>query len=216
MSTKRNAKRPNWVFGPPPLLEGEDAAAYDELLTFICNAVKPIDFIEEIWARDLTDLAWSFFRLRRIQAAFLTAKVSENTSKAADEEAASLAEAEAQLMQGAEKEEMDRLLHDNSLSWQELVSQNPQANQRFQKIWTSVKSNLDMDLIQAKVMIHEIDTIERIEHLITVTEQRFAAILREIDRHRVMVRHRGRHVHDFEEVSVKRPKIRKIIHKKVA
>jgi hypothetical protein len=32
------------LFGPPPLLEGEDTAAYDELLARISGAVKPADF----------------------------------------------------------------------------------------------------------------------------------------------------------------------------
>jgi hypothetical protein len=31
------------VFGPPLVLEEEDAAAYDELLARVCVAVKPID-----------------------------------------------------------------------------------------------------------------------------------------------------------------------------
>ena len=30
-------------FGPPLLLEGEDAAAYDQLLTRICAAVNPVE-----------------------------------------------------------------------------------------------------------------------------------------------------------------------------
>lgn len=219
MSSKRNAasrsKALNRVFGPPPLLEGEDAAAYDEVLTHISNDVKPIDFIEEIWVRDLTDLAWSLFRLRRILAAFLSAKVSDDASEAGVEKATSLAEAESQLMEGAEKEEMNRLLHD-SLSWEELVKQNPRANEKFQEIWQSAMSNLNMDLIQAKVMLHEIDTIERIDHLMMLAEQRFFAILREIDRHRVMVKQRDRDVRDFQEAESQTVNPKKITHKQVA
>jgi hypothetical protein len=37
------------IFGPPPLIEGEDAAAYDELLVRISAAVKPADILEDIW-----------------------------------------------------------------------------------------------------------------------------------------------------------------------
>ena len=37
------------LFGPPPLLEGEDAAAYDQLLARIYAAVKPLDIIYEIF-----------------------------------------------------------------------------------------------------------------------------------------------------------------------
>ena len=36
------------LFGPPPVIEGEDAAAYDQLLARICAAVKPVDVIYEI------------------------------------------------------------------------------------------------------------------------------------------------------------------------
>jgi hypothetical protein len=33
------------LFGPPPLLEGEDPAAYDELAARVFSAVQPTDFI---------------------------------------------------------------------------------------------------------------------------------------------------------------------------
>jgi len=41
------------LFGLPPLLEGEDAAAYDQLLARICAAVKPVDIIDEIMRRKI-------------------------------------------------------------------------------------------------------------------------------------------------------------------
>jgi hypothetical protein len=41
------------LFGPPPLIEGEDAAAYDQLLARICAAVKPVDIIDEIFITDV-------------------------------------------------------------------------------------------------------------------------------------------------------------------
>jgi hypothetical protein len=55
------------LFGPPPLIEGEDAAAYDELLLRISAAVKPADILEDIWVREIVDLVWSAFRLRRFK-----------------------------------------------------------------------------------------------------------------------------------------------------
>src|SRR5262252_7898597 len=60
------------VFGPPPLLVGEDPAAYDELLLRVSTAVKPVDFLEEIWVRDVVDLTWEIFRLRRLKAGFIS------------------------------------------------------------------------------------------------------------------------------------------------
>jgi hypothetical protein len=44
------------LFGPPPLIEGEDAAAYDQLLARICAAVKPVDIIDEIFIADVSAL----------------------------------------------------------------------------------------------------------------------------------------------------------------
>jgi hypothetical protein len=55
------------IFGPAPLIEGEDAAAYAELLVRISAAVKPADILEDIWVREIVDLVWSAFRLRRFK-----------------------------------------------------------------------------------------------------------------------------------------------------
>ena len=41
------------LFGPPPVIEGEDAAAYEQLLARICAAVKPVDIIEQIFIADV-------------------------------------------------------------------------------------------------------------------------------------------------------------------
>jgi hypothetical protein len=54
------------VFGPPLLLEGEDAAAYDALCARICAAVKPVDTIEEIFVNGLIALQWEILRWRRL------------------------------------------------------------------------------------------------------------------------------------------------------
>jgi hypothetical protein len=56
------------VFGSPPVLPGEDVAAYENLHARIAAAVKPKDFLEEIWIRDVLDLTWECLRLRGITA----------------------------------------------------------------------------------------------------------------------------------------------------
>jgi hypothetical protein len=78
--TKRRAKstshpdggRQVAPFGPPPLIEGEDTQAYDEILTQISSAVKPADILEDIWVRDIVDLVWEALRLRRLKANLMT------------------------------------------------------------------------------------------------------------------------------------------------
>src|SRR5262245_29067373 len=61
------------LFGPPPLFDGENTESYDELLARISAAVKPADILEEIWVRDIVDLAWEALRLRKLKANLMTA-----------------------------------------------------------------------------------------------------------------------------------------------
>jgi len=204
------------LFGPPPLLEGEDPAAYDEIVARVSGAVGPTDFIEEIWARDLVDVAWGIFRLRRIEAAFLTEEISEVVNDKASE----LAEADPELMEGSEKEKesMQRLLDsDSELSWEERVAQNPRAIEKFQEFWESARSTLDMNEIQANVMINNLEKVERIERLIMIAEGRLDDIIREIDRHRIMQnRHKVVDVEQAEFTTAKPKSIVRRITKKVA
>ena len=68
---------PNRVsfFGPPPLVEGEDRRAYEELLLRFFAAVNPADLFEEIWTRDILDNSWQVLQMRRWKASLLTAKM---------------------------------------------------------------------------------------------------------------------------------------------
>jgi hypothetical protein len=65
------------LFGAPPLIGREDAAAYDALSARIAGAVAPADVLEEMWVRDVVDLAWETLRLRRLKALLLTAAAPE-------------------------------------------------------------------------------------------------------------------------------------------
>ena len=51
------------LFGRPPLLTGEDPAAYDELFAGIRAAVNPIDTVADVVA-----LQWEVLRWRRLKS----------------------------------------------------------------------------------------------------------------------------------------------------
>jgi hypothetical protein len=59
------------LFGSPQLLEGEDAAAYDELLARVRAAVKPVDVIEEMFIADAVFLEWEVLRWRRLKLSLM-------------------------------------------------------------------------------------------------------------------------------------------------
>jgi hypothetical protein len=65
------------LFGPPLLLEGEDAAAYDQLLARICAAVKPADVIDEMFVADVVSLEWEVLRWRRLKWSLIRARANE-------------------------------------------------------------------------------------------------------------------------------------------
>jgi hypothetical protein len=60
-----SAHAPNGVWMAPTPIRGKRLAA-----------VKSKDFLEEIWVRDVADLSWDVFRLRRIKAKFWTSQVA--------------------------------------------------------------------------------------------------------------------------------------------
>jgi hypothetical protein len=64
---------PPWrrLFGPPNILVGEDAAAYEELLARIRSALKPGDTIEEMFVADVVWLEWDVLRLRRLKGSLI-------------------------------------------------------------------------------------------------------------------------------------------------
>jgi hypothetical protein len=172
------------LFGSPPIIEGEKAKDYRKLLQRVFEAIEPADFIEEIWARDLADVTWSMFRLRRS----LTAMLNDEVWDKVNDDASSRAEKEAsKLLEGTEKEEMDRLLDtDSELDWDERVAKYPRANDKFQALWSKAKSDLNFDLIQARVITQNLEKIERIEALIASAQRRIDEVIRELDRHRVI------------------------------
>ncbi len=62
------------LFGPPLLLEGEDAAAYDQLLARICEVVKPEDVFDEMFIADVVYLEWEVLRWRRLKSSLIRAR----------------------------------------------------------------------------------------------------------------------------------------------
>jgi hypothetical protein len=151
------------LFGPPPLLEGEDTAAYDEFLVRISGALKPADILEEIWVRDVVDLVWEAFRLRRLKANLMTAVAHEGLREILEtlidwSDAKDLAQAWARRERGAIKQ-VDELL---------------------------ASAGLTMDAVMAQTLSLKLDDIDRIDRMIANAEGRRNAILREVDRHRTI------------------------------
>ena len=59
------------LFGQPQVLEGEDPAAYNELLARICDAINPADTIEEIFIADVVSSEWEVLRWTRLKVSLI-------------------------------------------------------------------------------------------------------------------------------------------------
>jgi hypothetical protein len=53
------------------LLQGEDVAAYDDLLGRVWAAIKPVDIIDEMFIADVVSLEWEVLRWRRLKSSLM-------------------------------------------------------------------------------------------------------------------------------------------------
>ena len=157
------ARRLAWL-GPPPLFEGGDAAAYDERLARIAEAMKPEDIFVELWARDIADLDWEVSRLRRLQASLMTAAAHEGLQRILEPLLESFPD-QVQLVR----------------AWS---ARDKAAIKRVDELLAS--AGLTMDAVMAQTLCTYLDEFERIARMIASAEARRDAILHEV------VQHRGR------------------------
>jgi hypothetical protein len=146
---------------PPPLIKGEDGASYDELLARISGSLKPGDILEEIWVRDVVDLTWDVFRLRRLKAHLLRADAHQG-----------MAELIGPLLK------WDHTFR-TAVGW----SMGEEAAVKTVEA-TLAAAGLTVDAAAALTFARRIHEIERIDRMTMAAEARRSAILREIERHR--------------------------------
>jgi antitoxin component HigA of HigAB toxin-antitoxin module len=162
-------------FGPPPLLEGEDPALYDELVGRMCAAVKPVDMIDELFVADVVSLEWEILRWRRLKVGLLQGSLHEvlqhfflnrrlDYEAYAEDFAAALAENLAEIL--PESPEKDRAEEANELAHRYARSQ-PDAIKKVRQLLKA--AGLDADQILDQILEQAKD-------------QRAAALVREYAR----------------------------------
>src|SRR5262245_51718677 len=149
------------LFGPPPLLDGEDPKIYDQLLAQVSTTVMPEDILEDIWVRDVVDLTIEVLRLRRLKASLMTANAYKG-----------LTETLTPLVGWSQAETLAE-------GW---AARKADVVEEVNKALAS--DGLTTDSILAQTFSFKLNDIERIEHMMALAEARRNATLREIDRHR--------------------------------
>ena len=181
--------------------QGEDFAAYDELLARVSGGVKPADIVEEIWVRDIVDLTWEIFRWSRVKADLVAQAVQGELEHAL----------EPHIPMRPTKNEYGVAIKAIPQSFYKLLekwtARDPAAISKVEKLLAS--TNLTMETVIHRAFAEEIEKIERIDRLIASYESRRNAILREIHRRRApfaqILRNTVRDIEATEFVTV-RPK----------
>jgi hypothetical protein len=151
------------IFGPLPLIAGEDSAHFDELVARLFAAVRPKNVLEEMIVRDVGYHDWEMSRLRRMKSGlFATGLQPSLVAKLIS--APKMTESKARDLA------------------QRFVAGDPSAVKEVDKVLSSM--GLTMDAITAHTMTVRLHDFAAIERLNASHEARRHAALRELDRHR--------------------------------
>jgi hypothetical protein len=151
------------------VLENEDPEAYEEIVARISAAVKPADFLEEIWVRDVVALVWEAFRLRRLKTCLMDTAAPGGLARVFSSFLPSTT------------------VHEIAAGWA------ARDGKRVKQVEGLLdQTGLTMEHIIAEALADRIDDFERIDRMIARVEQRRSAMLREVDRHRASLASRLR------------------------
>jgi hypothetical protein len=155
---RTEVRRRDWA-GEPGLMLGEDAQGYDELLAQVRRALTSRDVMEEMWIRDVVDLAWDVFRLRRMKANLLRVRARD-----------------------AIREVISPLVRD---SWKLADKWHARDEAAVRTVEAMLRSaGMSMDTVMAATLGQQIDHVAQIEAMIAHAEVRRGVALREVERYR--------------------------------
>jgi hypothetical protein len=188
------------LFGPPLLVEGEDAAAYDELLGRVCAAVQPVDVIDEMFVADVVSLEWEVLRWRRLKSSLIRERVLKALvgflDKQLDYDANQIHFADRlrkmpqdDVTDGGTDDVARRLAKELA---QEYERREPATVKVVNELLAAAGTNIDFLMVNALLVGQEFDYIERLDRLSTIAETCRNASLREIDRRRAVIGERLR------------------------
>ena len=160
-SPKQVSVVPVDFFGPPPLLEGEDEAAYAGLLERVEEAVKPRDVLEQIATRDFVDITWEILRLRRLREPVIIAGHADVI------------------------ERMLGPIHGYTTAGRMREAWLRGDGEAIDKVAAMLEQcSYTLDDVHARALAARIDVIERLDRMVAQAEHRRRLVIGELDRRR--------------------------------
>ena len=121
--------------------------------------MQPSNVLEHIWIRDIVDLAWDVFRLRRFKADVMSSAAYDGLGKL-----------------------LEPLLDTPYSTAKGWARRDAASMEKVEA--TLANAGLTMDAVAAHTFLARIGEIERIDRLMMAAEARRNAALHELDRHR--------------------------------
>jgi hypothetical protein len=165
------------IFGPPPILPGEDGSAYEALVRQVIADVKPADIIEKIWVRDIVDLTWEILRWRRIKKTLVSLHMVMKHEECFEVPASPEGTAQSENYKREASQQ-------TAILW---FKEDPKFLAVFKKL-EKHKVIFPMTTSIDAAFVAELDRIERIDRLIAGVESRRNRVFCEIDRRRAFAR----------------------------
>ena len=161
---------------PRSVLRWEEKGNYDALLARISATLRPADVMEEMWTRDVADLVWQIFRLRRMKDTLLDEASYRGLAEVLRPRMSSVPrpdDAE------PDKDWARRCLSSLVQRW----AANPNAVAGTVQA-ALAKAGLRLDAVEAKTFELLIDQMERFDRMTMMIERRRNSIVRDIARYR--------------------------------
>jgi hypothetical protein len=208
---KRRSVNSNVLFGPPPILAGEEETAYDELMGRVYAAIKPVDVIDEMLIADVVASEWEFLRWSRLKLSLLQACATKGLQGFLN------GKLDYELYRERFVEDLTEILQDNlpedetkavdsvneilssinlHMDWvidkaraaraEELVNEYVRHESGAVALIDDLlaKAGMTIDALIVPHLEKQLEYIERVDRLTTIAEARRNASLREIDRRR--------------------------------
>jgi len=161
---------------PASVLRWEEQGDFDALLARISATLRPTDVMEELWTRDVADLVWQIFRMRRMKDTLIDEASYRGLAEVLRPRMSSVPRPD-----GVEPNEdwARRCLSSLVQRW----ATNPNAVAGTVQA-ALAKAGLRLDAVEAKTFELLIDQMERFDRMTMMIERRRNAIVREIGRYR--------------------------------
>ncbi len=168
----------NSLFDQRPLIKGEQAEDYEQLLAGLIAEVDPKGMTEWVWVKDLADNIWESLRLRRIKATSITIGMQRAGRKLL-----------VSLMPPEEGNEFERATKAEKLVLDYLGGD---ADATKTLVTVLKRGDLTLDALSAMSVSDNLEALERLDRMGASLERRRMSILREVEMRRAILAERMR------------------------